>query len=223
LDNRKHAAELIAPAPDVILAYTTVALGPLLELTHTIPIVFVNAADPVGGGYIESLARPGGNATGFTVFEYSMSGKWLELLKEVAPSTTRVAVLRDPTVAAGIGQFAAIQALPPMLGVELHPLDVRDAGEIDRTITAFAQGANGGLIVTGSVWASIHRKLIITLAAQHKLPAVYNTRFYATDGGLIGYGPDSMDGDRRAAGYVDRILKARRRPTCRCKHQPSTS
>jgi putative ABC transport system substrate-binding protein len=207
LDNRKHAAELIAQAPDVVLAYTTFTLGPLLELTHTIPIVFVNATDPVGGGYIESLARPGGNATGFTAFEYSTSGKWLELLREVAPRTTRVAVLRDPTVAAGIGQFGAIQALATMLGVELHPLDVRDAGEIERTINAFAQGANGGLIVTGSVWASIHRKLIITLAAQHKLPAVYNSSHYATDGGLISYGSDILQQFRSAAGYVDRILK----------------
>ena len=207
LDNRKYAAELIAQAPDVILASTTVALGPLLELTHTIPIVFVNAADPVGGGYVESLARPGGNATGFTLFEYSMSGKWLELLKEVAPSTTRVAVLRDPTIAAGIGQFGAIQAVAPLLGVELHPLNVRDPSEIEHAIGAFARGTNGGLIVTASTLAAFHRELIVTLAARYKLPAVYFYRFFVTGGGLICYGPDSMDGYRRAAGYVDRILK----------------
>jgi putative ABC transport system substrate-binding protein len=206
-DNRKYAAELIAQAPEVILASTTVALGPLLELTHTIPIVFVNATDPVGGGYVESLARPGGNATGFTLFEYSISGKWLELLKEVAPSTTRVAVLRDPTIAAGIGQFGAIQAVAPVLGVELHPLNVRDPSEIEHAIGAFARGTNGGLIVTASTLAAFHRELIVTLAARYKLPAVYFYRFFVTGGGLICYGPDSMDGYRRAAGYVDRILK----------------
>jgi putative ABC transport system substrate-binding protein len=178
-----------------------------MELTHTIPIVFVNAADPVGGGYVESLARPGGNATGFTLFEYSMSGKWLELLKEVAPSTTRVAVLRDPTIAAGIGQFGAIQAVAPVLGVELHPLNVRDAGEIEHAIGAFARGTNGGLIVTASTLAAFHRELIVTLAARDQLPAVYFYRFFVTGGGLICYGPDSTDGYRRAAGYVDRILK----------------
>ena len=159
LDNRKYAAELIARAPDVILASTTVALGPLLELTNTIPIFFVNAADPVGGGYVESLARPGGNATGFTLFEYSMSGKWLELLKEVSPSMTRVAVLRDPTIAAGIGQFGAIQAVAPVLGVELHPINVRDPSEIEHAIGAFARGPNGGLIVTASTLAAFHREL----------------------------------------------------------------
>jgi ABC-type uncharacterized transport system substrate-binding protein len=206
-DNRKYAAELIAQAPEVILASTTVALGPLLELTHTIPIVFVNAADPVGGGYVESLARPGGNATGFTLFEYSMSGKWLELLKEVSPSTTRVAVLRDPTIAAGIGQFGAIQAVAPVLGVELHPLNVRDPSEIEHAIGAFPRGTNGGLMVTVSTLAAFHRELIVTLAARYKLPAVYFYRFFVTGGGLICYGPDSMDGYRRAAGYVDRILK----------------
>jgi putative ABC transport system substrate-binding protein len=156
---------------------------------------------------VASLARPGGNTTGFMSFEYGMSGKWVELLKEIAPRVTRVAVLRDPTVAAGPAEFAAIQAMAPSLGVELRPLDVRDAGGIERTITSFAQGANGGLVVTGSVWASIHRKLIITLAAQHKLPAVYNAGYYVNDGGLIGYGPDYSDLCRRAAGYVDRILK----------------
>jgi putative ABC transport system substrate-binding protein len=204
---RKHAAELIALGPDVVMAYSSNAMPPLLQLTRTVPIVFAVVADPVGAGYVESLARPGGNVTGFTGYEFALSGKWLELLKEIAPRVTRVAVLRDPAVAAGPAEFAAIQTVAPSLGVELRPLDVRDAGEIERTITAFAQGVNGGLIVTGSVWASLHRKLIITLAAQHKLPAVYNTGYYATDGGLIGYGPDYSDLCRRAAGYVDRILK----------------
>jgi ABC-type uncharacterized transport system substrate-binding protein len=204
---RKHAGELIALGPDVVMAYSSNAMPPLLQLTRAVPIVFAVVADPVGAGYVESLARPGGNVTGFTGYEFAMSGKWLELLKEVAPRVTRAAILRDPAVAAGPAEFAAIQAVAPSLGVELRPVDVRDAGEIQRTITAFAQGANGGLIVTGSVWASLHRKLIITLAAQHKLPAVYNTGYYATDGGLIGYGPDYSDLCRRAAGYVDRILK----------------
>jgi ABC-type uncharacterized transport system substrate-binding protein len=206
-DNRKYAAELVALAPDAILASTTVALGPLLELTRTIPIVFVNATDPVGGGYVEGLARPGGNATGFLLFEYSMSAKWLELLKEIAPRLTRVAVLRDPTIAAGTGQFGAIQAVAPALGVELHPLNIRDAGEIERALGAFARGANGGLIVTASTLASLHRELIVTLAARHKLPATYFFRFYVARGGLISYGPNSIDPYRRAAAYVDRILK----------------
>jgi len=204
---RKHAGELVALGPDVVMAYSSNAVPPLLQLTRAVPIVFAVVADPVGAGYVESLARPGGNVTGFTGYEFAMSGKWLELLKEVAPRVMRAAILRDPSVAAGPAEFAAIQAVAPSLGVELRPLDVRDAGEIERTITAFAQGANGGLIVTGSVWASLHRKLIITLAAQHKLPAVYNTGYYAADGGLIGYGPDYSDLCRRAAGYVDRILK----------------
>ena len=204
---RKHAAELVALGPDVVMAYSSNAVPPLLQLTRAVPIVFAVVADPVGAGYVESLARPGANVTGFTGYEFALSGKWLELLKEVAPRVTRAAILRDPAIAAGPAEFAAIQAVAPSFGVELRPLDVRDAGEVERTITAFAQGANGGLIVTGSVWASIHRKLIITLAAQHKLPAVYNTGYYATDGGLIGYGPDYSDLCRRAAGYVDRILK----------------
>jgi putative ABC transport system substrate-binding protein len=204
---RKHAGELVALGPDVVMVYSSNAVPPLLQLTRAVPIVFAAVADPVGAGYVESLARPGGNVTGFTGFEFALSGKWLELLKEVAPRVTRAAILRDPAIAAGPAEFAAIQAVAPSFGVELRPLDVRDASEIERTITAFAQGANGGLIVTGSVWASIHRKLIITLAAQHKLPAVYNTGYYATDGGLIGYGPDYSDLCRRAAGYVDRILK----------------
>jgi putative ABC transport system substrate-binding protein len=204
---RQHAGELVALGPDVVMAYTSNAVPTWLQLTRAVPIVFAAVADPVGAGYVESLARPGGNATGFTGFEFALSGKWLELLKEIAPHVTRAAILRDPTIGAGPAEFAAIQAVAPSLGVELRPLDVRDAGEIERTITAFAQSANGGLIVTGSVWASVHRKLIITLAAQHKLPAIYNTGYFATDGGLIGYGPDYSDLCRRAAGYVDRILK----------------
>jgi putative ABC transport system substrate-binding protein len=178
-----------------------------LELTRTIPIVFVNATDPVGGGYVESLARPGGNATGFLLFEYSMSAKWLELLKEIAPRLSRVAVLRDPTIAAGTGQFGAIQAVAPALGVELHPLNIRDAGEIERALGAFARGANGGLIVTASTLATLHRELIVTLAARQKLPAIYFFRFFVARGGLISYGPNPIDPYRRAASYVDRILK----------------
>jgi putative tryptophan/tyrosine transport system substrate-binding protein len=204
---RKHAAELVALAPDVILAHSSASVGPLLQATRTIPVVFTIVADPVGAGFVESLARPGGNATGFTNFEYAIAGKWLELLKEIVPTVTRVAVLRDTAIAAGPGQLGAIQAVAPSLGLELRPIDVRDAGEIERAITAFAQGSNGGLIVAGSPAAVVHRDLIVTLAARHRLPAVYNTRFYATGGGLISYGPDFVDQFRRAAGYVNRILK----------------
>jgi ABC-type uncharacterized transport system substrate-binding protein len=204
---RKDAVELVALGPDVVMAYSTNAMPPLLQATRTVPIVFAAVADPVGAGYVESLARPGSNVTGFSGFEFAMSGKWLELLKEIAPRVTRAAVLRDPTVAAGPAEYTAIQVEAPSLGVELRPVDVRDSGEIERAITAFAQGGNGGLIVTAGIWASIHRKLIITLAAQHKLPAVYNSPYYAADGGLIAYGPDYNDLCRRAAGYVDRILK----------------
>jgi putative ABC transport system substrate-binding protein len=182
-------------------------VAPLLQATRTIPIVFAIVIDPVGAGFVASLAKPGGNATGFTVYEYSMSGKWLELLKEIAPNVTRVAVLRDPAIASGIGQFGAVQIVAPSLGVVLSPVDVRDAGEIERAIAAFGSGLNGGLIVTASPLAGIHRNLIATLAARHKLPAIYPARFYATAGGLISYGPDYPDQFRRAAGYVDRILK----------------
>jgi putative tryptophan/tyrosine transport system substrate-binding protein len=168
----------------------------------------VNVIDPVGAGYVARLARPGGNATGFTLFEYSLSGKWLELLKEVAPNLTRIAILRDSATATGIGQFAAIEAMaPPSFGVELSPIDVRDAGEIERGVAAFAGESNGGLIVTASSGAVVNRELIIMLAARHRLPAVYPFRFYVTNGGLISYGPDTTDQFRRAAGYVDRILK----------------
>jgi putative tryptophan/tyrosine transport system substrate-binding protein len=206
-DTRKFAAELVALAPDVILTMSSVTVAALLQATRTIPIVFTIVVDPVGAGYVDSLARPGGNATGFTVYEYSMSGKWPELLKEIAPSVTRAVVLRDPAIASGPGQFAGIQAVASSLGVELRPVDVRDAGEIERAIAVFAQSTNSGMIVTGSTGATAHRELIIALAARHRLPAVYNSRFWAAGGGLITYGPDFLDQFRRAAGYVDRILK----------------
>jgi len=206
-DARKYAVELVALAPDVILAHTSYAVASLLQVTSTVPIVFVGVVDPVGAGYVDSLARPGGNITGFTVFEYSMSGKWLQLLKEIAPGVTRVAVTRDPSIASGPGQFAVIQAAAPSLGVELRPFAVRDEGEIERAITTFAQSPNSGLIVTGSPQAASHRDLIIALAARHRLPAVYFGRYWAAAGGLISYGSDLLDPFRRAAGYVDRILK----------------
>jgi putative ABC transport system substrate-binding protein len=204
---RKYAAELAALAPDVIFTSGTATLGPLLQAARTVPIVFGSVADPVGAGFVDSLARPGGNATGFMQFEYSLSGKWLELLKEIAPRVTRVAVLRDPAITAGIGQFAVIQSVAPSVGVEVSPVNVRDAGEIERAVTAFARSSNGGLIVTASALASAHHDLIIALAARHKLPAVYYRRYFVTRGGLISYGYDSVDQYRRAAGYVDRILK----------------
>ena len=204
---RKFAAELVALNPDVIVASGTTAVGPLLQVTRTVPIVFVNASDPVGAGLVESLARPGGNATGFAQLEYNLSAKWLELLKQIAPSVTRAAVLRDPAITAGIGQFAVIQSVAPSVGIDVSPIDVRNADEIERAVTAFARTANGGLIVTSSGSSAVHRKLIISLAARHKLPAVYYRRVYVTDGGLISYGLDFIDQYRRAAGYVDRILK----------------
>ena len=204
---RRHAAELAALAPDVILASGTSTVGPLLQATRTVPVVFPVIVDPVGAGLVDSLARPGGNATGFMLFEYSISGKWLELLKQIAPSVTRVAVLRDPTQGGGTGMFAAIQGAAPSLRVEVNPVNVRDAGEIERVVGAFARSPNGGLIVTGSGLAIAHRDPIITLAARHKLPAVYFERSFVAAGGLISYGPDFVDQYRRAAGYVDRILK----------------
>jgi putative tryptophan/tyrosine transport system substrate-binding protein len=207
-DIHRHAAELVALAPDVLVAATgTATVAALRQATRTVPIVFVTVIDPVGAGFVVTLARPGGNATGFTNYEYGMSGKWLELLKEIAPRVTRAAVLRDPAVASGIGQFGAVQAVAPSLGVELSPVDVRDADEIERAVTQFARGSNGGLIVTGSAAAIVHRELIAMLAARHRLPAVYPARFSVTAGGLISYGPDLLDQFRRAAGYVDRILK----------------
>ncbi len=204
---RRHAAELVALAPDVILASASPTVAALQQATRTVPIVFVQVIDPVGGGFVASLARPGGNATGFTAFEYGMTAKWLELLKDIAPRMTRTAVLRDPSIAAGIGQFAAIQAVAPSFGVELNPVDVRDAAEIERVVTAFARGSNGGLIVTASPAVAVRRELVLTLAARHRLPAIYPFRYYAVEGGLISYGPDFLDQYRRAAGYVDRILK----------------
>ena len=205
---RTYAAELVALAPDVILASSSASTAALQQATRTVPIVFAIVVDPVGAGYVASLARPGGNVTGFTLFEYSLSGKWLELLKEIAPNPMRIAILRDPAIASGIGQFAVIQAMaPPSFGVELSPIDVRDAGEIERGVAAFARRSNGGLIVTASTGAVAHRELIIMLAARHRLPAVYFFRYYVTSGGLISYGPDPTDPFRRAAGYVDRILK----------------
>jgi putative ABC transport system substrate-binding protein len=245
---RRDAAELVALAPDVILAGGGQVMAPLLEATRTIPIVFTQTPDPVGAGFVASLARPGGNVTGFTNFEYGVSAKWLELLKQIAPNVTRAAVLRDPTNPAGTGQWGAIQAVAPSFGVELSPIDVREAGEVERAVTAFAhaelasgasgqrgnsivrapsasedarkraddtrpepgssaRGSNGGLIVSSSGFALRHRQLIATLAARHRLPAVYPFRVYATAGGLISYGPDPIDPHRRAASYVDRILK----------------
>ena len=206
--SRTYAAELVALAPDVIVAAGSQSVAALEQTTRTVPIVFASVVDPVGAGYVTRLARPGGNATGFTAFEYSLSGKWLELLKEIAPNLTRIAILRDPALAAGIGQFAVIQAMaPPSFGVELSPIDVRDAGEIERDVAAFAGETKGGLIVTGSSGAAVHRELIIMLAARHWLPAVYPFRYFVTSGGLISYGPDLNDQFRRAAGYIDRILK----------------
>jgi putative ABC transport system substrate-binding protein len=207
-DIRRHAAELAALAPDVLVAGTgTATVAPLLQATRTVPIVFVGVIDPVGAGFVASLAEPGGNATGFTIFEYSMSGKWLELLKEIAPNVTRVAVLRDPAIASGIGQFGAVQIVAPSMGVVLSPVDVRDAGEIERAITTLGHSSNGGLIVTASPLATIHRNLIVSLAARYKLTAVYSARYFAAAGGLISYGGDFLDQSRRAASYVDRILK----------------
>ncbi len=204
---RRHAAELAALAPDVILAHGSSTVGPLLQATRTVPIVFTVVADPVGAGHIDSLARPGGNITGFMSYEYDMGGKWLELLKEIKPGVTRVALLRDPTISGGIGQFGVIQAMAPSLRAEVSPINVRDADEIERAVMTFARGPNGGLIVLPSALAQRHRDLIITLAARHKLPAVYSNRFFVAAGGLLSYGPDYVEQFRRAAGYVDRILK----------------
>ena len=204
----RGAEELVARGPDVILASASLSVAALQRITRSVPIVFANVIDPVGAGFVASLARPGGNTTGFSAFEYSLSGKWLEVLKEIAPSVMRVAVLRDPALAAGIGQFAAIQALAPAsLGGELTPIDVRDPGEIERAIAAFARERNGGLIVTGSQSSVTHRDLIISLATRYRLPNVYPFRYYAAAGGLASYGPDPIDEHKQAAGYVDRILK----------------
>jgi putative ABC transport system substrate-binding protein len=204
---RTYAAELVALSPDVILATGSAAAEPLLRATHTIPVVFVVVPDPVGAGFVNSLARPGGNATGFIQFEYGISGKWLELLKQIAPGVTRAAILRDPAISAGIGQFGAIQAVAPSLGLEIRPVNVRDADEIEREVADFARSPNGGLIITGSALAIVRRHLIIGLAARHRLPAVYFQRTLVADGGLISYGADLLDQYRRSASYIDRILK----------------
>jgi ABC-type uncharacterized transport system substrate-binding protein len=204
---RRHVAELVALAPDVILAYGTSTVRPLQQATRTVPIVFPVAGDPVGGGLVESLARPGGNATGFMTTEYTVGGKWLDLLKDIAPGLTRAAVLRDPTQGSGTSQFAVIQAMAPSLRVEVNPVSTREASEIDSAVAAFARSPNGGLIVTAGAASVAHRALIIGLAAQYKLPAIYFERTFVVDGGLISYGADYIDQFRRAAGYVDRILK----------------
>ena len=204
---RRYSTELVALAPDVILAASGAIVPWLLQATRSVPIVFAQVPDPVGAGFVESLAHPGGNITGFTNFEFSIGGKLLELLKEIAPRVTRAAVLRDAADPAGVGQWGAIQTAAPSLGLELRVVDVRDAGEIERSITAFARGSNGGMIVTGSAPTAIHRDLIITLAARHRLPSVYAYRYHATSGGLISYGPETIDQYRRAASYVDRIFR----------------
>jgi putative tryptophan/tyrosine transport system substrate-binding protein len=204
---RRHAAELVVLAPDVILSHGTSTVAPLLQATRTVPIVFTALSDPVAAGFVDSLARPGGNATGFMNFEFSLSGKWLELLKQIAPDVTRVAVLPDAAISAGIGLFSAIQSAAPSLRMDVSPVNVRDPDEIERAVAAFARAPNGGLIVTGSGLANLHRDLIITLAARHKLPAVYYERFFVAAGGLVSYGANYIDQYRRAAGYVDRILK----------------
>src|SRR5262245_22507955 len=204
---RRHATELIAKSPEVILASGSAAAAPVLQATRTVPIVFVNTPDPVGAGFVNSLARPGGNATGFILFEYGIGGKWLELLKQIAPNVTRVAVIRDSSLAAGAGQYGAIQLAAAPFRVELSAVNMSDPGEIERSVASFAGSANGGLILTASTLAAVHRDLIVTLAARHKLPAVYYSRFFTAGGGLISYGPSIVDQYRLAAGYVDRILK----------------
>jgi putative tryptophan/tyrosine transport system substrate-binding protein len=205
--SRHYATELVALAPEVIVASASAAMGALQQMRTVPPIVFVSIIDPVGAGFVERLARPGGNVTGFALFEYSLSAKWLELLKEIAPGVTRAAVLRDPAVASGVGQYAIIQAVAPSLGVELRPIDMHDPGEIERAVVAFARAPNAGLIIVGSPSVVVHRDLIITLAARHRLPAVYPFPYFARSGALIAYGPELVPPFRRAAGYVDRILK----------------
>ena len=206
-DIRRHAAELVATAPDVILAHGSSTVGPLLQVTRTVPIVFPTASDPVGAGLVDSLARPGGNATGFMSFEYSLAGKWLELLRQIAPGVTRAAIIRDPTIPTGIGQFGVIQAMAPLLGVDVKPINIREVDEIERAVEAFARSPNGGLIVAASAAATLHGDLIVMLASRHKLPSVYFERAFVAAGGLISYGADYIDQYRKAAGYVDRILK----------------
>ena len=207
---RKYAAELVGLAPDVVLAPGGTVVGALQKASRTVPIVFVNVTDPIGRGYVDSLSHPGRNASGFTSFEFGMGGQWLQLLKETAPGVMRVAVLRDPVITAGVGYLAAIHALAPSFRIEVNPVDVRDASDIERAVAAFALKPNGGLIVTADPAAITHRELVIDLASRHRLPAVYPFRYFAAEGGLISYGPDAVDAFRRAAGYVDRILKGER-------------
>ena len=204
---QQYAAELVALSPDVIMASGGSVVGPLLQATRTVPIVFTQTPDPVGAGFVDSLARPGGNATGFSIFDYNIAGKWLELLKQITPGLTRVAVIRDPATPQGIGQFSAVHAVAPSLALDVSPINASEPGEVERAISAFAHTPNSGLIVSGSNFAITHRELIIKLAHQHKLPTVYPLRFFATAGGLIAYAPDAIDPHRRAAAYVDRILK----------------
>ena len=206
-DTRKYASELVALAPDIIFVPGSSAVAPLLQVTRSIPVVFTMVADPVGSGFVTSLSRPGGNATGFMIFEYGIGAKWLEVLKQLIPGLKRVAVIRDPYIIAGIGQWGAIQSVAPSFGVELTPINVDDAAELERAIAAFARASNGCMIVTGSARAVINRDLIIALAARHKLPAIYYERYFVAAGGLISYGPDFLDQFRQAASYVDRILK----------------
>jgi putative ABC transport system substrate-binding protein len=206
-DTRKYAAELVALAPDVIFTSGSAALDPLRRATRTVPIVFVLIPDPVGSGFVDSLARPGGNVTGFTNFDYGIGAKWLALLKEIAPKTTRAAVLRDPAITAGMGQWGAIQSVSPSYAIEVSPISLVDAGDMESALTAFARSSNGGLIVTGSALTVVRRDLIIALAARYRLPAVYYDRYYVSAGGLISYGSDSVEEFRLAAAYVDRILK----------------
>jgi putative ABC transport system substrate-binding protein len=206
-DIRRYVTELAALAPDVIVITGTAAMSPMLEATRTVPIVFVNVADPIGAGFVRNMARPGGNVTGFVQFEYSLSGKWPELLKQIAPDVTRIAVLRDPTITSGIGQFAVIESVAPSLGMDVTAIDMRDAQEIERDIAAFAQSPHGGLILTASAMAVTHRELVIALAAKYKLPTVYYRRHFVDAGGLISYGYDVLQEYRGIAGYVDRILK----------------
>jgi putative ABC transport system substrate-binding protein len=206
-DIRRHAAELVALAPDIILANGTSTLGPLLQQSKTIPIVFVQVTDPVGSGYVSSLARPGGNATGFAAREYGVSGKWLEVLKQIAPAVRRAGVIRNPAVPSGSGQFGAIQAVAPYLGIDVTPIDVRSTAEIERMAAALATSPNSGLVITANGAAVAHRQTIIAQAARHKLPAVYWQRHFVEAGGLVSYGEDGTDQYRRAAGYVDRVLQ----------------
>jgi putative tryptophan/tyrosine transport system substrate-binding protein len=203
----RYAGELVKLEPDVIVANGSAAVALLLQTTRAVPIVFTDVPDPIGAGFVDGMARPGHNVTGFMLFEYGMSGKWLELLKQIAPDVTQVAVLRDPSMTAGVGQFAAIQAVAPLMRIELRPFDVRDPPEIERALVSAAAGSNGGLIVTSSPSAARHRDLIVRLAARHRVPAIYSFRYYVTDGGLMSYGPDPIDPLRRVASYVDRILK----------------